>query len=112
MARRPRECRSCASRPNLVILEGQPSAGLNDRTNLLTRVANLAGSLCATLAVESPCRMLTGSHLRRGAWARTAAQLALEARLRAMQWIDGNWEQMPNHATAKEAITQWLEDRA
>ena len=40
------------------------------------------------------------------------SRLSPEDRRRAMQWIDGNWEQMPNHATAKEAITQWLEDRA
>ena len=41
----------------------------------------------------------------------TEKRLSPESRRRAMQWIDGNWEKMPNHATAKEAITQWLEDQ-
>jgi hypothetical protein len=41
----------------------------------------------------------------------TEKRLSRDARMRAMQWIDGNWEKMPNHATAKEAITQWLEDQ-
>jgi len=56
-----RSCRSCHS-PSIVVYHARGSAGLSNRSNVITALQALAGSLCASLAIPPPWQLLSLQH--------------------------------------------------